>query len=190
MSLLANFDGVIRPRFIETGTNTGNTLENARHLFDECISIEQGEAYYRSASERFKDVPNIKLFHGDSPEILKQVIDPDILTAFWLDAHYHENSDTLGPSGQCPLVAELRVIAAAPWRIKPIILIDDAHMFDGSIPHPGSHSPFWISNESNHTSYNRTHWPKIEEIESILDGYKRSMRSDRPGEEAFILQYE
>lgn len=183
MSLLENFDGVIGERFIETGTNVGNTLELARTHFKSCISCEQGQAMYEQCLRRFAGCENVILSHGESPAFLREVV-TDVPTTFWLDAHYFENGDTLAPSGkQCPLLDELRVITAFPWTQPHMVMIDDAYMFDDAIPHPGSVHPFWTSNESNHASYNRQHWPKIEEIDAIMQGYEKSMRENS------VLQY-
>jgi hypothetical protein len=182
MSLLEKFDGMIGTTFIETGTCEGNSLNNARHYFERCLSVEQNAALRARAIKRFELALNVEIHEGDSPLFLRNVI-TDVPTTFWLDAHYFENGDTLGPSGQCPLLAELRAITSFPWTQPHMVLIDDAFMFDDKINHPGSQYPFWISNESNHSNYNRVHWPKIDEIDGIMEKYEKSMHGE------FILQY-
>jgi hypothetical protein len=175
MTMLQYFDGLIRPLFIETGTGEGNTLYHASQVFERCISIEQNEKAYLLAKERFKDTPTIELHHGHSPLILPRILDPQVPTTFWLDAHYHGQGVTLCPDGgECPLAAELRAIMRAPWNTPPLVAIDDSFMFDDSIPHPGSKYPFWFSNESGHDIYHRNQWPRIEELDAILEGYERS----------------
>jgi len=178
MSILTSFDGIIRPMFIETGTNYGESLWHAAKVFDSCRSVEFNHEIYLKACERFAEVGNVAIFEGHSPQVLPQIIDPEIPTTFWLDAHYFGNWDSATPYGQCPLARELEVIASRPWRVKPIVVIDDAHMFDDSIPHPGSKYPFWKSNESGHDMYKRSDWPKVEELDEIMKGYKRSMWID------------
>lgn len=184
MTLLAKFDGLVRPLFIETGTNTGNTLAEASKVFERCVSIEQSKEYCLQATERFAGTPNVTIIRGDSPVVLREVIEPKIPTTFWLDAHYFSNGDTLGPSSQCPLLEELRSIMLFYWAVKPIILIDDAFMFDDSVMAPDCHEPFWTSNQTDHACYNPAHWPKIGEIDGILTGYRKSIR------DSYILQYE
>lgn len=184
VTLLAKFDGLIRPLFIETGTNTGNTLAEASKVFERCISIEQADSYFQQATERFAEVPNVKLYKGDSPTVLREVIEAEMATTFWLDAHYFGNGDTLGPSSQCPLMAELRSILSFWWPVKPIILIDDAFMFDEDLLAPDCHEPFWTSNQTDHTNYNRIHWPKIRDIDELMAGYRKTIR------DGYILQYD
>lgn len=135
------------------------------------------------------DYKNVCIYEGDSPAILRMLIDSriirgDIPTTFWLDAHYFVNGDTLGVSGQCPLLAELEAIQTCDWDTKPIVVIDDAYMFDDSINHPGFTRPFWFSNDSGYDNYDRKQWPRVEQIDRALPGYKRKMRSE------FIFQYE
>lgn len=189
MSLLSDFAGLERPLFVETGTNTGNTLANAAQVFQSCISIEQNLPLFFQACRRFMDSKNVHLYEGDSPVILRTLISSRIImgnvpTTFWLDAHYFTNGDTLGLSGQCPLLAELEAILLCDWDTKPIIVIDDAFMFDDKINHPGFDKPFWFSNDSGYDNYDRKQWPRIEEIDRALSGFTRSMRSE------FVLQYE
>lgn len=191
MSCLENFDGIVRPLFIETGTHKGDTLEKASVAFDLCISIEQNRVLAQAAMRRFIYSRNVQVYLGNSPDILPQIMKRELPTTFWLDAHYCESGDTiLVGAGQCPLLEELRAIIAVDWKTPPIILIDDAYMFDESIPHPGSVYPFWTSNESQHSCYNRSDWPTVKQIEEVLGpNYKRTMRADRLGEPAYILEY-
>lgn len=187
MTMLEHFDGVVRPLFVETGTNEGNTLAHASLRFDRCFSIEQNEKLYLAALEKFKFKSNVVIHHGHSPVVLKRILDPSIATTFWLDAHYSGNGNTLGTGGECPLMDELAAILSFHWETPPIIMIDDAFMFDDTVPHPGSKYPFWYSNESDHIVYHRQMWPRVEEIDAVLAGYKRSML---PAENAFIYRFE
>lgn len=189
MSLLADFSGLEAQLFVETGTNTGNTLANAAKVFPTCISIEQNMQLYHAAERRFADTPGVYLYQGDSPAMLRTLIGGrrirgDVKTTFWLDAHYFVNGDTLGPSGQCPLLEELEAIKMCDWDTKPIVVIDDAYMFDDTINHPGFTRPFWFSNDSGYDNYDRKQWPRVEEIDRALFGWKRKMRGEH------IFQYE
>jgi hypothetical protein len=183
LTTLANFDGIRRPFFIETGTNVGDTLANAEREFERCVSIEYNRQLYEGALLRFARSRSVTLWHGHSPDVLLEVIKPSVPTTFWLDAHYFGNGNTLGPTGQCPLLAELRAILSFQWVVAPIILIDDAYMFDDSVSHPGSDKPFWSSNESGWDIYRRQDWPRVEEIDALLAGYRRTLRDE------FILEY-
>jgi len=89
---------------------------------------------------------------GSSPEILPKIIDPQVPTTFWLDAHYQGSSPIEQDPvyGECPLLAELEVIFSYGW--SPIVLIDDAYMFDERI----------------HAGFDRSHWPSMEAIRSAL----------------------
>lgn len=191
MSLLTvhDFVSVIRPLFVETGTNTGNTLANAAEVFERCISIEQNTVLHAQCVQRFWKQRNVHLYLGDSPHMLEllitsNLIKPEVPTTFWLDAHYFVNGDTLGPSGQCPILKEIAAIKTCDWETKPIILIDDAFMFDRELNHPGFTRPFWSSNDSGYDNYDKKQWPEVSEIDAALAGYKRTMHSE------FILKYE
>lgn len=75
--------------FIETGTNSGDSVECCRHLFKNCYSAELHPGRYASCVTRFASCDNVHLFHGDSeiwlPELLSRIPSENIL--FWLDAH-------------------------------------------------------------------------------------------------------
>jgi hypothetical protein len=154
--------------FIETGTNRGDSLDAAlRAGYPSCLSVEFVGDFYRLACERFAHHPQARLFHGSSPEVLPSMIDPAKTTTFWLDAHY-SGSDASWQDpryGECPLLEELKVILAAPWRVPPLLCIDDAFIFQdihwekrGSLLAP--------------ERFTRSHWPKLADIERLLAGYE------------------
>jgi hypothetical protein len=115
-------------------------------------SIEVCEANFLAARAKFSGLPNVHLHYGSSPDVLPAIIDPKLPTTFWLDAHYQggDRREQDKKYGECPLLAELRVIFSYDW--SPIVLIDDAHMFDHLIP-PG---------------FNRDHWPTVAQIRDAL----------------------
>jgi len=144
---------IVRPVFIETGTYHGDTLANAIAAgFRTLHSVEVCETNYELARARFKGQANVYLHFGSSPVVLPRVIDPEIATTFWLDAHFQGSGRLELDSvyGECPLLAELRVIFSYDW--SPIVLIDDAYMFDQRIP----------------GGFDRLQWPSIEEIRAEL----------------------
>ncbi|HEB41455.1 MAG TPA: hypothetical protein ENI08_00355 [Candidatus Dependentiae bacterium] len=108
--------------FIETGTYLGNTTLNAIEFFKEIHTIELSMPLYQKASERFKNVENITTYHGDSSEVLKQVL-PKMhgKILFWLDAHC-SGGITVGDKN--PLIDEIRAIKMNKIK-NAIILIDD-----------------------------------------------------------------
>lgn len=117
-------------RFIETGFGGGKTLIEAAKFYPECFSIELHPGRYMDAMKMFAGQPHVKIFNGNSPDILPSIIDPAIKTVFWLDAHYVEG-DTVKVEGHglCPILKELEIIKGFPWVEKPVILIDDWSTF-------------------------------------------------------------
>jgi hypothetical protein len=165
VSNLINFDSIVQERFVETGTWRGESLKEASKHFRECLSIELNERLYAEALENFRGFPNVKLYKGHSPTVLREVLDHRIPTTFWLDAHYI-GSDVFGEKypphlKECPLLEELFEITRLNWVKPPIILIDDASIFLEGPPD---------------SRFNKDHWPKISEIDQALIGYTRSIR--------------
>lgn len=136
----------------------GDTLRAAAAVYPECMSSEIDSERYFRAIHQFQSFPNVRIYHGNSPDILRHVIDPEVSTVFWLDAHFIMFSDgtpenPLASSvwGQCPILEELRVIHACPWKIKPVVLIDDFVSFE-----------------------RRLHrWPTIEDLDRVMTGWRR-----------------
>lgn len=166
MSVLENFDGIISDRFVETGTGGGNSLRNASKHFKECLSVELDSRLHEEALASFRDISHVKIYHGNSPDFLREHLDHRIFTTFWLDAHY--NGEPL-PSQfkECPLLEELYEITRLAWKVPPIILIDDARIFLSDelfMRHPG----YW----------KREEWPTVSQIDEMLPGYTRSIRGE------------
>lgn len=110
--------------FIETGTYAGDTTAVASKVFDEVYSIEIYEPLYKRAKDRFRDSLNVKLYLGDTCNILKQVInDSSSRRLYWLDAH-SSGGGTGGEPGFSPILDELNQI----YQFQDddcVILIDD-----------------------------------------------------------------
>lgn len=156
---------IIRDVFIETGSNEGNTMNAAHRHFKECHSIDILPRMYEYCKNIFSNHPHIHYHLGNSPEILPKIMDKTRATTFWLDAHFFEvlSEDELEntlDSVECPLLDELRVILAVDWDIKPMIMIDDAVMFQEEI---------WGELPS---CFHKEKWPRQQEIEDILKDYK------------------
>ena len=111
---------------IETGTQFGQMVNAVKDYFREIYSIELDPRLYEAARRHFARDSHIHLLQGDSaamlPRLLESISEPCL---FWLDAH----------SSSSPLTAELNTIFRHPVE-KHVILIDDAHCFDGRVWSP------------------------------------------------------
>lgn len=122
--------------FIETGTHLGDTLAYVAH--DRCVSshsIELDQYLYEQAKYRFRNWPNIRLYQGDSGEVLPRIVSqlsgPGL---FWLDGHY-SGGETAKGSVDTPISTELQVIFDTRIR-GHVVLIDDVRCFDGTNDYP------------------------------------------------------
>lgn len=115
--------------FVETGTWHGDGVWCARRAgFDSVRSIELSPSLYKQCVERFKGDNRVKLYNGDSGEILGSVIaDINEPITFWLDGHYSEGDTVKGPC-MSPVLQELEAIAKHHVK-NHTILIDDRHDF-------------------------------------------------------------
>ena len=122
--------------FVETGTHLGDTLAFiARDNRIRCCSIELDGELYRNAKDRFGNYSNVRVFHGDSGEVLPAIIEElSSPTLFWLDGHYSGGVTAKGES-DTPVSKELRTILDSSVK-DHVILIDDARCFDGTNGYP------------------------------------------------------
>lgn len=120
---------------VETGTYLGDMMAAMANAFDELHSIELSAAYYEKARARFAPKPHIHLHRGDSAVELAKVL-PALRqrTLFWLDAHY-SGGITARAEVDTPIVQELREIFARN-AAGHVVLVDDAHCFDGTHAYP------------------------------------------------------
>lgn len=187
MSVLTNFFDY-HDVYIETGLGHGQTLAKAiAHGFLELHVIEIDQKLIDMANEKFSGFPGVPLtiHHGSSPDVLPEIIDPKRQTLFWLDAHYsaglytsdsERDRDQLDPRhGECPLLAELKVIAFTPWTLDPIILIDDAVCFTAK------------DYKAYYTSWDRSQHPMLDQIKAAillfsLGNFSVEIRDDGTGE--------
>jgi hypothetical protein len=97
--------------FVETGTYLGDTVQLALDAgFDLVHTIEVDQDMFDKCHARFKDNSNVKLWFGDSVDIIPQIADQLVEPAtFWLDAHASGPLQG-GRYAPCPLVLELESI--------------------------------------------------------------------------------
>jgi hypothetical protein len=120
---------------IESGTYRGEMVEAVRKHFAAIHSIELDTALWEAARRRFAGRRNVTVWHGDSGEVIGQILgrvrEPAL---FWLDGHYSEGITAKGDLAT-PIVAELRHIIGHEVR-DHVILVDDARCFDGTQDYP------------------------------------------------------
>lgn len=156
--------------FIETGHGFGETLDDiVKGPYKEIHTIELDAELARRGRERFAPFPLVHVHHGSSPDILPSVCDPNRETVFWLDAHYSGGNyvtDQTDPvRGQCPLLEELAVIRGLPWRVPPLIFIDDSPCFTDA-HYAGVYA-----------NCDREQFPTVDEIQRALpDGYRLEIK--------------
>jgi hypothetical protein len=122
--------------FIESGTYKGEMVEAVLDSFIKIHSIELHEQLYQDVREKFKASGNVKLWHGDSGAMLKIILNETHVPAlFWLDGHYSGEGTARGNS-DTPIVNELTDIAQHSFKNGHVILIDDAHCFNGTYGYP------------------------------------------------------
>lgn len=120
---------------VETGTANGGTVETMKDVFDRVYSIELSDKLYEKAKERFKEVRNVEIIHGDSGvelgKLMNKINKP---TLFWLDAHYSGGVTAKGKKAT-PIYEELTHILNAPDK-RHVIIIDDARDFGSNPAYP------------------------------------------------------
>lgn len=113
---------------IETGTWKGETTRFLASIFDQVHSIEIQEEFFVQASEELSSFSNLRLHHGNSPEVLQSIL-PELSSErilFYLDAHWFS---------YWPLLDELEAIGTTR-KDACIIIIDDVKVpFRPDIPY-------------------------------------------------------
>jgi hypothetical protein len=150
-----------RQVFVETGTQWGLRTKCFAYLFEQVHTVEIDPEMYAVVSRKLKRFPNITCHLGDSPEVLRRVLDPAKSTTLFLDAHYVGTSPSPGQcERQCPLMDELDAIVSLRWTAPHAIIIDDAIMFQD-----------WWWKRLKATRYDRRQWPTLRAIKQALKGY-------------------
>ena len=95
---------------IETGTYLGDTIEAMKHNFKRLYSIELSQKLYKKACKRFENDIHIKLYQGDSKDVLPVILEEiNEKTLFWLDGHYSAGI-TAKADKDTPILEELEAI--------------------------------------------------------------------------------
>lgn len=122
--------------FIETGTYLGQMVNAVKETFPEIYSVELGKELFERAQKEFAPVKHITILHGDSGEILGQILDRiQKPCLFWLDGHFSEGITARG-AVDTPIETELTQILKHPLARRHVILIDDARHFTGECDYP------------------------------------------------------
>jgi hypothetical protein len=120
--------------FIETGTYRGDTAAWAAEHFARVATIELSPQHHAVAAERFRPQPQVRVLHGNSASVLRQIIPTLTRPAiFWLDAHW-SGLDTAGREAECPLLDEIALLNSA--ACVHAVLVDDARLFCAPPPRP------------------------------------------------------
>ena len=122
---------------VETGVWKADTTRILAGLFREVHSIELSEPLYTAALETCKYLENVRLYHGDSGDVVPTLLF-DEPVFYFLDAHFMPMNRTKESiPGHFPLWSELNFIIERPFA--DIILVDDIHCFGN----PRGNAPWW-----------------------------------------------
>jgi len=120
---------------VETGTYLGDMTAVLARQFEEVHSIELSPDLFERASHRFRSRPRVRLYQGDSAEVLPRVVAGLTQPAlFWLDAHY-SGGVTARSVVDSPILNELECVLS-DRRFRHVVLVDDARCFNGSGGYP------------------------------------------------------
>ncbi|MBN1796218.1 MAG: hypothetical protein JW804_06060 [Sedimentisphaerales bacterium] len=122
--------------FIETGTYKGKMVYAVMPYIENIYTIELSGPHVERAKRRFAGYPNIKIIHGQSGEVLPELMKGIHQSClFWLDAHYSGGSTTKGDLDS-PIEQELECVLNHEKIKEHVILIDDARCFVGKGGYP------------------------------------------------------
>jgi hypothetical protein len=131
--MLRSFPRCPNKYFIETGSYYGQGIQLALNsgLFEEIYSIELAPHFYEHCKKLFAYRRNVKLFLGNSGEVLPQILAQiDAPATFWLDGHYSSDNTAKGITNN-PILDELESIKNHPIKTHTL-MIDDVRLFGTS----------------------------------------------------------
>jgi hypothetical protein len=113
---------------VETGTYYGDMVQAMKPHFRRIYSIELSDRLFQQARRRFAGDEHVRILHGDSGDVIADVIAMlDAPALFWLDGHYSAGITAKGDN-DTPVHLELCRILADEHR-SHVIVIDDARLF-------------------------------------------------------------
>lgn len=153
--------------FVETGTHYGGGVLIALLAgFSDIRNVEIHEPFYQLCVDKFKKFPQVKLYLGDSMEMLEFMIsDITYPITFWLDGHIHK---TIKGIKAIPILEELEIIGRHPIKTHTI-LVDDRRVMG---------KPVWEG---------ITELEVINGIRKINKDYKISYASSRNGPQDILV---
>jgi hypothetical protein len=119
-------------QYIETGAYHGDGVLNVLLQYDIVHSIELSQVWYDFCTDRFKDEPKVRMYHGNSkyllPQVLTNIHEP---VTVYLDGHFSAGEtafgeEAIGGVSSNPLLVELEILMSRPYN--DIIIIDDCRM--------------------------------------------------------------
>lgn len=112
--------------FVETGSYDGRTIQQALDCgFKEVRSVEVSPSWYEECKQRYGDDERVKLYLGDSIEMLPKMLEGITKPAtLWLDAHIQEGAHGIHAA---PLLYEIYELSHMPVN-RHIIMIDDRRL--------------------------------------------------------------
>lgn len=104
-------------RIIETGTHEANTTLVLATLGIKVDTIEINENYFNASYKHLKDLENVAIYKGSSPNILRKILPYKLVDKilFYLDAHWYDYN---------PLIDELKIISAYGLNNCVIVIHD------------------------------------------------------------------
>lgn len=121
--------------FVETGTYLGDMIFAVKDVFNRIYSIELSPELYRKATQKFLKYKHISIWHGDSSEVLPEILgNIKESSLFWFDAHYSGGVTAKGAK-ETPILEEMNYILNHSIK-NHVILIDDARLFTGENDYP------------------------------------------------------
>jgi hypothetical protein len=112
--------------YIETGTFLGRGISSVLNNYDTIHSIELSEKWYNYNVEQFKDHSHVKMYHGDSKQVLPMLLETiQEPVTIYLDAHYSGGQTEFGEE-ETPLLYELAILKER--KFDDIIIIDDCRL--------------------------------------------------------------
>lgn len=102
---------------VETGTAEGKSTLEMSSMVNNVYTIEINEKSYNVAQERLNKSKNVKMYLGNSPEVLRSIIEEiEYPALFYLDAHWFN---------YWPILDELEIISQSNHADETLIFIHD-----------------------------------------------------------------